>query len=196
MMTCGCLMSDGVQFSILGLDELRKRIGAVSEEVETKAANAAARSAARLIAMEAYHGALKLDDPKSAAEIARNIWAGGKNFPGVKKKAKRYSPEDGVAYRIGVMGGAGGTLKKDDPSFSIFPGGDTRHWRFWEFGSENTKAQPFLRPALDRSITPAINEFVSEYEKAINRGLRKVTKARAARSSFQQRRRNVFGLAD
>ena len=40
-------------------------------------------------------------------------------------------------------------INKNPPKLS---GGDTRHWRWVEFGSANTIAVPFMRPALARNI--------------------------------------------
>lgn len=163
-----------LKFSLLGVEELKRKFSDVSDDMTKKGANAAARSAARLVAREAWKGANKIDDPKTAEDIAKNIWMGGAKYPGVKKNAKRYTPFDGVKYRVGVAGGAGGNLPSE--AFNDLPGLDTRHWRYWEFGSENTPATPFLRPALSRNIGPAVNEFFKEFDKALARAVRKRAK--------------------
>jgi HK97 gp10 family phage protein len=187
-------MRDGIEFNIEGLDRLRAKFAGISEEMQGTGANAATRSAARLVARAAHAGALKLDDPKSAAEISMNIWKGKSSYPGVRKASKRYTKAGETKYRVGVLGGAGGTKKKNDPSFSALPGGDTRHWRFFEFGSENTEIQPFLRPALSKNTQEATNEFVKEFEAALDRAVRKRDKIVGARSRAQNLRRSFFGL--
>jgi len=187
-------MKDGIEFNIEGLDALRQKFSTVSAEMEGKGANAAAKAAARLIARAAHANAMRLDDEASPAEIAKNIWLGGAKYPGVRKKGKRYSPSDGVAYRVGVAGGAGGRSKKNAPEFERLPGLDTRHWRFWEFGSENTPARPLLRAALNDNLRAATNEFVKEFDKALGRAVKKRDKLAAKRSRFQTSRRQFFGI--
>lgn len=187
-------MADGVSMNLTGFDELRRTMKTVSAEMSDNAANAAARSAARLVAREAYKGAQRIDDPESRADITKNIWQGGSRYPGVKKAGKRFTPRGAVKYRVGVAGGAGGNRKKNDPHYNALPGGDTRHWRFWEFGSENNPARPFLRPAASRNAGAVFAEFMKEFDRGLKRAIRKREKAAAGRSGSQRFRRSLFGV--
>lgn len=179
-------MTDGVGFRLEGLDRLQKAFKGLDEEVSIKGANAAARAAARVIARAAHRNALKLDDPASAEQIARNIWVGGARYPGVRKKSKRRTPEGEVHYRVGVAGGArqyantaanrrSGKVGKTYATLGDKnnPGGDTFYWRFLEFGTQNVKATPFLRPAAKQSEREAISVFIDEYEKGVKRAVKR-----------------------
>ncbi|WP_217629295.1 HK97-gp10 family putative phage morphogenesis protein [Halomonas taeanensis] len=59
------------------------------------------------------------------------------------------------------------------------PGGDTYYWRFLEFGTEHMAAQPFMRPGMDESVAPATDEFVTQFDKAIVRAIRRANKTLA-----------------
>ena len=87
-----------------------------------------------------------IDDPETAEKIFKNISvAGGKS---------RNSNE--VVMRVGVRGGASFS-NRNPPKLS---GGDTRHWRWIEFGSSNNLAVPFMRPALSKNLNLITAKFV------------------------------------
>jgi HK97 gp10 family phage protein len=58
------------------------------------------------------------------------------------------------------------------------PGGDTFYWRFLEFGTEHSEAKPFLRRALEDNSQKATNEFISQWDKSIDRVLKKAAKGK------------------
>uniref|UniRef100_UPI000A6F8F73 HK97-gp10 family putative phage morphogenesis protein n=1 Tax=Pseudomonas sp. NBRC 111142 TaxID=1661057 RepID=UPI000A6F8F73 len=80
-----------------------------------------------------------------------------------------------LGFRIGVLHGA---VLKDGGDLS--PNAPTPHWRLIEFGTEKMAAVPFMRPALADSISQATSTFVSEYEKAIDRAIRRAEKKAAS----------------
>lgn len=200
-------MSDGVTYDITGLGDLQLILKTVSEEISVKATNTAGRKAAQLIARAAAANALRLDDPETGEQIAKNIWLGGAKYPGVRKKSKRSTPKYAIAYRVGVAGGAkqyantaeNRRKRRAGKKYETLgdkknPGGDTFYWRFLEFGTENSKATPFLRPAMQENIQAATNVFVSEYRMAIDKQIAKRAKQIASRGKFQQFRRRLAGL--
>ena len=161
-------MPDGVEFELTGLDELQAKLKSVSHDVQYKGGRFALRKAAQIVREAAKANALTLDDPETAANIAENIkerWSG-----------KRYRSTGDLMFRVGVMGGAGGN--KPASAFDGLPGKDTRHWRYIEFGTETQPARPVMRPALEKNINKATDEFVSQYGKAIDRAIRRANKAR------------------
>lgn len=163
-------MADSIEFSLTGLDSLLGKLEAVSYDVKRKGGRSALRKAAQVIRDKAKQNAERLDDPETAAKISANIverWNG-----------KLFKQTGDLGFRIGVMGGAGG--RKSGAEQSGLPGGDTRHFRYVEFGTEKTAAQPFLRPALEQSIGQATDVFVKEYEKAIDRAVKRAAKKAAA----------------
>ena len=80
-------------------------------------------------------------------------------------------------FRVGVQGTA--RLPRKGEKTEDAPGGPTPHWRLLEFGTEKMPAAPFMRPALADSISEVTNTFVTEYEKAIDRAIRRAAKKAA-----------------
>lgn len=164
-------MVDGVQFLIRGLDSLAGKFESISDDLKRKGGRASLRKASQVIATAAKANASALDDPQSSESIAKNItvrWSGRLN--------KRTGD---LGFRVGVLGGAkgfaaaSGELKGQGKNN---PGGDTYHWRFLEFGTQKMRAQPFMRRALSDNINKATSTFITEYEKAIDRAIKRAAK--------------------
>lgn len=163
-------MADTVEFSITGLDSLLGKLDSVTDDVKRKGGRFALRKAAQVIRDAAKQNAKRIDDPQTAADISANLverWNG-----------RLFKRTGDLGFRVGVMGGAGG--RKSGAEQSSLPGGDTRHFRYVEFGTEKTAARPFLRPALESNIGAATDVFVREYERALDRALKRAAKKAAA----------------
>lgn len=174
-----------------GINELVAKLDGLKYEMRFKGGRTALRKAAQLVRDKAKANALAIDDPKTREVIARNIverWS-----------ARRYNATGDLTFRVGVLGGArssskdaarrersrrrAGTASLSDlgeiaGAGSGNPGGDTFYWRFVEFGTERTHAKPFLRPALEQNIQAATDEFILQYDKAIDRALRRADRMR------------------
>lgn len=159
-------MADDLQFNLIGLDALEAKLKTVSDDVRYKGGRFALRKAANLIQEKAKAGAERVDDPKSPERIADNIVT--------RFSRRRFQRTGDLMFRVGVMGGAGG--KAAASGYGNLPGGDTRHWRMLEFGTERTAAKPFMRKALADNISEAIGEFMTQYDKALDRAIRRATK--------------------
>ncbi|MDH2184791.1 HK97 gp10 family phage protein [Pseudomonas sp. GD03651] len=161
-------MADGVEFSILGLDGLLGKLSAVSVDVRHKGGRAALRKAAQVVVRKAKEGAERIDDKATGRSISDNI--------ALRWNGRLFKRTGDLGFRIGVLHGAvlkdGGDLSSNAP---------TPHWRLIEFGTEKMPAAPFMRPALADSISEVTNTFVTEYEKAIDRAIRRAAK-KATRS--------------
>ncbi|WDM88161.1 HK97 gp10 family phage protein [Pseudomonas asiatica] len=161
-------MADGVEFSILGLDGLLGKLSAVSVDVRHKGGRAALRKAAQVVVQKAKEGAERIDDKATGRSISDNI--------ALRWNGRLFKRTGDLGFRIGVLHGAvlkdGGDLSTNAP---------TPHWRLIEFGTEKMPAAPFMRPALADSISEVTNTFVTEYEKAIDRAIRRAAK-KATRS--------------
>lgn len=156
-------MADSIDFTLVGMDKVLDNFDKLDFEVKRKGGRFALRKAANFIADKARSNASRIDDPKTANDIAKNI--------AVRWSSRTYKSTGNLAFRVGVMGGAGGS--KPDEYYASNPGGATRYWRHIEFGSENNKpAQPFMRTALEDNIAGAINVFGDELEKKIARLLK------------------------
>lgn len=159
-------MADGVEFSITGLDSLLGKLDSVSYDVRRKGGRAALRKAAQVVMQKAKDGAERIDDKATGRSISDNI--------ALRWNGKLFKQTGDLGFRIGVLHGA---VLKDGGDLS--PNSPTPHWRLIEFGTENMAAVPFMRPALANSISEVTATFVSEYEKAIDRAIRRAAKKAA-----------------
>lgn len=151
---------------VTGLENLTAKFDSLKQDVRYKGGRFALRKAAQLVRDAARANAQSIDDPNSRENIAKNI---------VERWSSRYFKATGdLKFRVGVQGGAGGSAAKG--SLDGLPGGETRHWRYVEFGTEDTAAQPFMRRALENNTQPATTLFVKEFNKAIERALKKAPK--------------------
>ncbi|MBI6886457.1 HK97-gp10 family putative phage morphogenesis protein [Pseudomonas putida] len=159
-------MADGVDFSILGLEGLLGKLATVSVDVRHKGGRAALRKAAQVVVQKAKAGAERIDDKATGRSISDNI--------ALRWNGRLFKRTGDLGFRIGVLHGAvlkdGGELSSNAP---------TPHWRLIEFGTEKMPAAPFMRPALADSISEVTNTFVTEYEKAIDRAIRRAAKKAA-----------------
>ena len=151
------------EFSLTGLDDLLAKFKSVKGDVKYKGGRFALRKAANLVADRVRSNAAQVDDPASAADISKNV--------AVRWSSRTFKKTGNLAFRVGIMGGAGGRATSE--SLSGLPGEDTRHWRFLEFGTSKMRAQPFMRKSLADNISAATTEFISQYGKALDRALKK-----------------------
>jgi HK97 gp10 family phage protein len=153
------------EFSITGVDTLVDRLSTLPKKLQKKAAKIATRRAAAIIRDEARRLAkrIDIDDPV----YKRTIW---KNIR-VQEATRSSRRVGGVVMRVGVAGGAqlGKKLKQRQAESADLPGKATQHWRMIEFGSENTRAQPFMRPAMESKANAAIEKLAAELSAAIDR---------------------------
>ena len=147
-------MTDGVEFQLNGLPELLGKLDALDYDMKRKSGRFALRKAAQVLRKQARANAERVDDPMTESNIAENIverWSG-----------RTFKKTGNLMFRIGVQGGA----KK----------GTTAHWRFLEFGTSKMPAQPILRPVPDQAGQQAVDEFISQYSKKIDRVLKAAKK--------------------
>lgn len=150
-----------VEVNIEGLDEVQeklKRLG--NPRLMKNAARRSARKAMAIVRDSARANAKALDDPQTAEKIWKNIAIAA---------GKTQNPSE-VVMRVGVRGGASFS-NKNPPNT---PGGDTRHWRWLEFGSAHNPPTPFMRPALQNNIQAVTNSFAENFNKEIDKELAKL----------------------
>ncbi len=159
-------MAETLEFSLLGLDPLLAKLEAVSEDVKYRGGRSSLRRAAQIIASKAKEGAQRVDDGQTGRSIADNI--------ALRWNGRLFKRSGDLGFRVGVLHGAvlddGGDLSKNAP---------TPHWRLLEFGTEKMRAQPFMRSALADNISEVTNTFLTEYEKAIDRAIRRAQRKAA-----------------
>lgn len=174
------------EVQMTGVNELVAKLEGIKYEMRFKGGRSSLRKAAQLVRDRAKANALHIDDPQTRERVFMNIVERWSN--------KTFKATGDLAFRVGVLGGArsntAAAARKDRqrrqrgvPSLGDLgeiegagdgnPGGDTYYWRFVEFGTERQAAKPFLRPALEQNAQAATDVFIAEYDKAIERVLKK-----------------------
>ena len=150
-----------VEFNIEGLDEVQEKLKRLSNpRLMKNAARRSMRKAMAIVRDAARSGAKSIDDPQTSEKIWKNIAiAAGKT-----------RNQNEVVMRVGVRGGA----SFSNPNPPNTSGGDTRHWRWLEFGSVHNPPTPFLRPALQNNIQAVTNSFAENFNKEIDKELAKL----------------------
>ena len=156
-------MADGVDFSIIGVEALLGKLSSVSDDLRRRGGRAALRRAGNVIVEKAKANAARIDDPLTGRSIAANV--------AMRWNGRLFKTTGNLGFRIGVLHGA--VLKKHPDLGENAP---TPHWRLIEFGTENVRAQPFMRPAAESSVGEGVNVFATEYEKAIDRAIKRAAK--------------------
>lgn len=158
-------------FGLDGVDQVLAKLSQISYETSKKGGRRALRMAAQFIRDAAKENAATLNDPATGRAIADNVaelWNGRLN-----------KTTGDLGFRVGVMQGAVLPGRGEKPSTSS--GGPTPHWRLLEFGTEKMPAHPFMRRALSENIEAATSIFMHEFEKSLDRAIKK--NARASRSA-------------
>lgn len=152
------------QFGLKGTEELTAKFASITKDVKYKGGRFALRKAANIVSKAAKAGADRIDDPTTGRSISGNI--------AVRFSTRTFKRTGDLVFRVGVKHGS---LLRDSGSKST--NAPTPHWRLHEFGTEKMIATPFMRPALESNVGAAINEFITQYKKAIDRAIKKAAKA-------------------
>lgn len=149
-----------VELNIEGMDQLKRKLEQLSNPKKAKQiARKAGRQAMNLVRDAARTNAKAIDDPETREKIHKNIVTqGGKS---------RNSNE--IVIRVGVKGGAG--RNQHSVSTAGLSGGDTRHFRYIEFGTSKIPATPFLRPSLSQNLDKVTTKFVQIFDAEITKAL-------------------------
>ena len=163
------MMADGVEFSLVGIEELIGKLESVTYDVKRKGGRFALRKAAMIVVNKAKANAQRIDDADTGRSIADNI--------ALRWNGKLFKRTGDLGFRIGVLTGSTRNLQPGNPDTGA--GGATPHALLVELGTSKARAQPYLRPAMENSINEITNEFLSQYDKALTRAIKKANKARS-----------------
>lgn len=130
------------EVKITGLRELNARMAGLSDKLREAAGRRAARAAMAIVREDARRRLAAIDSTLSPEDIRKNVF--------IQQSRSQSREAGGVVMRVGILGGARAPMGPD-PQAEAQPGGDTRHWRYIELGTESTPARPFLRPALEQN---------------------------------------------
>lgn len=160
------MMAAEVQFTMLGVDTLVENLKNVSHDMRYKTGRSALRAAAQVVVAKAKQNAEGLDDPGTGRSIADNI--------GLRWNGRLWKYQGDLGFRIGVLQGA--ILPKKGEAVDTGQGAKTPHWRLLEFGTKNSPAKPFLRPALADNTAQVTNTFVDFYKKRLASAIKRANK--------------------
>lgn len=150
------------QWSLIGYDKVIARMRALPVALRGKAGRSALGSAARVVVKAAKANAARVDDAETGRRIANNI---------VQRFRSKYFKQTGdLKISVGVATPKG-PIPKGNPDEG--PSGPTPHWHLIELGTEQARAQPFLRPALESSINQVMSVFATNLDDQITKQLAK-----------------------
>lgn len=150
-----------VEVKIEGLNDLEYKLRQLADEKKIKKiTRRAARQAMNIVRNAARANAKGIDNRRTDEKIWKNIST---------QAGKTRSSRD-IKMRVGVRGGA----SFSNPNPPDTSGGDTRHWRWVEFGSSHQPAIPFMRSALANNIQEVTTKFSEVFNEALNLELAKL----------------------
>lgn len=171
------------------------KLAGLADNLQKNAGRAAAKKGMAIVRDAAIANAKRLDDPKTPEAVWKNIV--------VNNSARRGKRIGGIVMRVGVRGGARKEGNKKDvaphkPNLYVDneenralnrvgleyrqakgkiardnPGGDTWYWRFLEFGTEKTRARPFIQSTLAENVQAVTDAVATELNKGIDKAISK-----------------------
>ncbi|MCO7575348.1 MULTISPECIES: HK97-gp10 family putative phage morphogenesis protein [Pseudomonas chlororaphis group] len=157
-------MADQITARLQGLKPVTDKMLGLAPKLRRKGLRKAARQAMNIVRDDAKSRAKAIDDPETAEKIWKNIVT--------QESGKQGRREGGVVMKVGIRGGAGANQHSKDASGN--PGGDTRHWRYIEFGTQYTPPAPFMRPSFSQNLGAVTDRFVSVFSLEIDAASREV----------------------
>ena len=150
-----------VEVEITGMDEVERKLKALSNpRLAKNAARRSARKAMAIVRDAARNNAKGIDNRLTDEKIWKNIAiAAGKS-----------RDQNSIVMRVGVRGGA----SFSNPNPPSLTGGDTRYWRWIEFGSVHNPPVPFMRPALENNIQAVTDSFAQNFSAELDKELAKL----------------------
>ncbi|MDI3274881.1 HK97-gp10 family putative phage morphogenesis protein [Pseudomonas sp. AL03] len=155
-------MANSISSRLQGVASTVEKMRGLAPKLQKKGLRKAAREAMNIVRDDAKARAKALDDPETKEKVWKNIIT--------QEATKQSRREGGVVMRVGVRGGAGSNQHSKDASGN--PGGDTRHWRYIEFGTQFTPPVPFMRPAFSQNVGAVTDQFVISLSREIDAALR------------------------
>jgi HK97 gp10 family phage protein len=157
------MMADGVEVNLEGIESLLGKLDNIEYDLKRKSGRSALRRAGNIIVTQIQRNAERIDDPLTARSIADNA--------ALRWNGREFKRSGNLAFRIGILQGA--KLQKH-PSMSRHS--PTPHWRLLEFGTEKMAPVPLVRAAANARLMEVLNTFTIEYEKGIDRAIRRAAR--------------------
>lgn len=154
-------MANEISMRLQGLKAATDKMAGLAPKLRRSGLRKAARQAMNIVRDDAKARARAIDDPETAEKVWKNIIT--------QESARQGRREGGVVMRVGVRGGASSNQHSQDASGN--PGGDTRHWRYLEFGTKHNPPAPFMRPAFSTNVNAVTERFVQVFVQEIDAAL-------------------------
>ncbi|MBC3411283.1 HK97 gp10 family phage protein [Pseudomonas sp. SWRI51] len=155
-------MADEISARLQGAKPIIETMLGLAPKLRRKGLRKAARQAMNVVRDDARARAKAIDDPETAEKIWKNIVT--------QESGRQGRSEGGVVMKVGIRGGAGSNQHSKDAGGN--PGGDTRHWRYLEFGTQHTPPAPFMRPAFSNNFTAVTDRFIQVLGQEVDAALR------------------------
>lgn len=153
------------QWDLKGYGNVIKKMRALPVALRGKPGRSALGSAARVVTKAAKENALRIDDPDTGRRIADNIVQ--------RFRTKFFKRTGDLMVSVGVVTERG-RIPKGNPDTG--PKGNTPHWHLLELGTEQAKAQPFLRPALESSLESSMESVEAVFAQKLEQQIDKLVK--------------------
>lgn len=154
-------MANEVSVRLQGLKAATDKMVGLAPKLRRSGLRKAARQAMNIVRDDAKARARALDDPETAEKVWKNIIT--------QEYTRQGRREGGVVMKVGVRGGASSNQHSQDASGN--PGGDTRHWRYLEFGTQHNPPAPFMRPAFSTNVNAVTERFAQVFVQEIDAAL-------------------------
>lgn len=162
------MTQNSVTGELEGAEALLRKLQGVSDDVKLKGGRFALRKAGNVM-RDAVVGEMQRYDQESSREaIYKNV--------AMKFSPRKFKATGDLMFRLGILGGA--KSKREKNPNSPLPGGDTFYWRFLEFGTRHAPAQRPITNTVRRKESAIIFTFIREYNKALDRAIRKAARGR------------------
>jgi HK97 gp10 family phage protein len=141
--------------NLQGSKDVLRRMNELKETQIVTVMRTAGRKAMQTVLDDAKRNASQIDDSETQLSITDNL--------AMRTSYKRSTGD--LVIKVGVIGGA--RYRRGDKEQGL-----TTYWRYVEFGTEHSAAQPFLRPAMDDNQQQLFSNFISEVKAGLNRRLK------------------------
>jgi len=135
-------MADWITYKLKGADELSRVFKTLSPELQRKIVVPAAKEAMGVVLKDAIYRANAIDNPLTVPDISKNI--------ALVEDTKYFNETGSTKISVGVRKTKRGQR-----------GGNTYYWWWVELGDSRSRAQPFMRNALNQNQQAVFQEFLS-----------------------------------
>lgn len=155
-----------------GLDQLLKNMQQLPRELVSK--NGGLVRSALFKATKLVREEVRARAPVDTGNLQRNVIAVRDRDPKASGASERYVVA--VRKKRYTKAAKEKAVKNKKGKINYRASGDAYYWRFVEFGTQNNRAQPFLRPGFEAQKGPAVDTFKDSLGTGIARVVRKMRK--------------------